>query len=235
MNKQEYLAALDGELKKKGVPDAEEIVFEYEQHFAFKLADGYAEEEIAKKLGEPSAIAAQFAQDKIVKRPKAKRALLTVWFAFLGLFEAALYGAFAAFVLGVFVSAIGTGVVGACLIGRINYAHILPSMPYAGAFLLGLCCLALAVILGVAGVWCAASLRQIVRASARYKKNALNGGALPPLPYSPQFAPRTRRRLRGVLTGSVAVFGVAFVAGFAALALLSGALGFWHAYGWFVS
>lgn len=235
MNKQEYLAALSGELKKKDVPDADEIVSEYEQHFAFKLADGYAEEEIAKKLGEPETIAAQFAQDKIVKRPKTKRALLTVWFAFLGLFEAALYGAFAAFVFGVFVSALATGAIGACLIGRLNYAHILPSMPYAGAFLLGLSCLALAVILFIMGVWCAAALRQIVRSSARFKKNALNGGALPSLPYSPQFAPRTRRRLRAALSWSVAVFGVACVAGFSVLALLSGALGFWHAYGWFVS
>lgn len=235
MNKQEYLSALSGELKKKDVPDAEEIVTEYEQHFSFKLADGYTEEEIAGKLGEPSAIAAQFAQDKIEKRPRSRRALLSIWFAFLGLFEAVLYGAFAAFVLGVFASALALGAIGVCLIGKLNYAHILPSMPYAGAVLLGLCCAALAVIFVIAGVWCAASLRQIVRASARYKKNALNGGALPPLPYSPQFAPRARRRLRGVFAGAVAVFGVTFVAGFAVLALLSGALGFWHAYGWFAS
>ena len=235
MKKQEYLAALSGELKKLDVPDAEEIVTEYEQHFAFKLADGFSEEEIAKKLGEPTAIAAQFAQDKITQKPKAKHALLTVWFAFLGLFEGILYGVFAAFVLGVFASALAFGTVGACLIVRFNYAHILPSMPYIGAVLLGLSCLAMAVILAIAGVWCAASLWQIVRASARFKKNALNGGALPPLPYSPQFAPRTRRRLRAVLTGAVAVFGISFVAGFAVLALLSGALGFWHAYGWFVS
>ena len=43
MKKQEYLAALSGELKKLDVPDAEEIVTEYEQHFAFKLADGFSE------------------------------------------------------------------------------------------------------------------------------------------------------------------------------------------------
>ena len=235
MNRQEYLSVLTSELKRKGVADAEEIAAEYEQHFAFKLADGFSEEEIAKKLGEPDAIAAQFAQDKSVTKPKGKRALLTIWFAFLGLFEGILDGVFAAFVLGVFGSALAAGTVGVCLIGRLNYAHILPSMPYAGAVLLGLSCLAMAVILAIAGVWCTAALWQIIRASARYKKNALNGGALPPLPYSPQFEPRTRRRLRAVLTGAVAVFGISFVAGFAVLALLSGAWGFWHAYGWFVS
>lgn len=39
-------------------PDAGEILEEYEQHFAFKLADGYTEQEIARNLGSPFEIAA---------------------------------------------------------------------------------------------------------------------------------------------------------------------------------
>ena len=41
---------------------------EYRQHFAFKLAEGHTEEEIAAKLGEPEAIAAQY--DAVVLKGK---------------------------------------------------------------------------------------------------------------------------------------------------------------------
>ena len=61
MTKLEYLTALQTELRKKNVVDVDDIVTEYEQHFLFKLADGYSEEEIAAKLGAPEQIAVQFA------------------------------------------------------------------------------------------------------------------------------------------------------------------------------
>ena len=51
MTKQDYLTALKQELNKNAVADAEDIVSEYEQHFQFKLADGFSDEEIAAKLG----------------------------------------------------------------------------------------------------------------------------------------------------------------------------------------
>ena len=60
MNKREFLAQLERELKRNHVPNAGEILNEYAQHFAFKLADGYSEEEISARLGEPAALAAQF-------------------------------------------------------------------------------------------------------------------------------------------------------------------------------
>ena len=58
MTKQEYLAQLKNELKHNDISDEDEILSEYEQHFAFKLADGFSEEEIAAKLGAPAQIAA---------------------------------------------------------------------------------------------------------------------------------------------------------------------------------
>lgn len=53
MTKSQFLQALETELKSRRLPDAGEILEEYEQHFAFKLADGYTEQEIARKLGSP--------------------------------------------------------------------------------------------------------------------------------------------------------------------------------------
>ena len=47
MTKHEFLNRFSNELNRRGVADAEDIVEEYAQHFAFKQADGYSEEEIA--------------------------------------------------------------------------------------------------------------------------------------------------------------------------------------------
>lgn len=58
MKKNEFMTKLADELKKRGVVDADDVAAEYEQHFAFKLADGYSEEEIAAKLGDPAALVA---------------------------------------------------------------------------------------------------------------------------------------------------------------------------------
>ena len=53
MTKHEFITRLTNELHKRNVADSADIVEEYEQHFAFKLVDGYSEEEIAAKLGNP--------------------------------------------------------------------------------------------------------------------------------------------------------------------------------------
>ena len=47
MTKHEFMAQLTSELRKRNIADAADVIEEYEQHFAFKLADGYSEEEIA--------------------------------------------------------------------------------------------------------------------------------------------------------------------------------------------
>ena len=60
MTKNEFLASFQNELQKRHIPDWEDVVSEYEQHFALKQADGFSEEEIAAKLGAPAELAAQF-------------------------------------------------------------------------------------------------------------------------------------------------------------------------------
>ena len=64
MKKTEFLERLGQELEKRNVADPADIVEEYEQHFAMKMADGYAEEEIAARLGSPASLAAQFSEDE---------------------------------------------------------------------------------------------------------------------------------------------------------------------------
>lgn len=60
MTKLDFLEKLKTELNRKNISDTADIIEEYEQHFAFKLADGYSEEEISAKLGDPKGIAAQY-------------------------------------------------------------------------------------------------------------------------------------------------------------------------------
>lgn len=236
MTKKEYLEQLKQELNQLNIGDANEIITEYEQHFAFKLADGYSEEEIAAKLGTPAAIAAQF--DTGETKPKSggrgKKIFLTIWLTLLGMLEAALDLVFAAFGIGVFGAAVVFGAAGVCLVGRLNIANLIPDMPYSGAILLGVCLIALAVLFFVLAVYCFAFLKQIVKASIRWRKTVLSKTTLPLLPTSPQFQPKTRRALRNVLLLSLAVFGILFVIGYVVLALQAGSPEFWHVYGWFV-
>ena len=63
MTKSEYLSRFETALKKTGITDTEEILSEYKLHFAYKIADGYSEQEISAKLGDPAALAEQFATD----------------------------------------------------------------------------------------------------------------------------------------------------------------------------
>lgn len=234
MKKTEYLDRLKNGLEKNDVPDAEEIVSEYEQHFAFKLADGFSEEEIAAKLGAPEEIAAQFqGTEKARGKKTGVKAVLIAGLTLLGIAEAAAYIAFFAFVVVLFAAALASVAIGVMLPGRLNIAGLLPRMPYAGALLLGICMLALGVLFTVASIYSFSSLRQVARASLRWRKNLL-GGALPSLPASPQFSPKSRRALRTALLWSTLVFGIAFIAGYTVLSAQAGSLGFWHVFGWFV-
>ncbi len=236
MTKTEYLEQLKQALKQQNINDTDEIILEYEQHFAFKLADGYSEEEIAAKLGSPATIAAQFdtGETKQKSGGKGKKVFLTIWLTLLGILETALDLVFAAFGIGVFGAAVAFATAGVCLVGRLNIANLIPNMPYSGAIILGVSLIALAVLFFVLAVYCFAFLRQIVKASIRWRKNMLSETTLPLLPTSPQFQPKNRRALRNVLLLSLAVFGILFVVGYIVLALQAGSLGFWHVYGWFV-
>lgn len=235
MTKQEYLNELKIELGKNGVEDAEDILAEYEQHFLFKLADGFTEEEIAAKLGTPGAIAAQFAGIPAGKKQKSgkKKGFLVLWLTVIGVFEVMLYGAFLAFIVGVFCGSLAPAALGVELIAGVNFMNILPPMPYGGALVFGVALIALGVLLFLFALYCYAYLRQMIRASLRWRKNLMRGEALPMLPMSPQFSTKTRRSLRSVFLWSLMIFGITFVVGFAILVLYTHSWGFWHALGWF--
>ena len=89
MTRNEFVTQLTAELQKRNVAAAD-VVEEYQQHFSFKLADGYSEEEIAARLGDPVALAAQFGEAETGE--KRHSAVLTqLWLVWADLF----FGAFA--------------------------------------------------------------------------------------------------------------------------------------------
>ncbi len=86
MTKNEFITQLTNELNRRKVADFADVVEEYEQHFAFKLADGYSEEEIAAKLGDPAVLAAQFGETDTVRQKSGNKPLMVVGLCFADLF-----------------------------------------------------------------------------------------------------------------------------------------------------
>ena len=113
MTKLEFMNQLASELHKRNTADAADVLEEYEQHFAFKLSDGYSEEEIAARLGSPADLAVQF--EPAPQGAKRRSAALTwLWLGwvdvFFGLFAVLLLALFAVcFVLSYVVCAISAG------------------------------------------------------------------------------------------------------------------------------
>ena len=238
MTKNEFMTKLSNELSKRNISDAADILDEYEQHFRFKTADGYSEEEIAAKLGNPLKLAAQFGSEP-KQRAKHSVFLTWLWLAWVDLF----FGIFAVLLISwgiVMVSAaLSFGLTGICFV--LNFANLpfvsLPSTPYWCGAILGMSLLALCVLSVCGCVWFFAFIRQIFRSFGRFHQNALaesKGLAIrPALPIAPQFSPKAKRRLRSVAMISLMLFAVCFVLGFIACTLSTGDIQFWHEWGWF--
>ena len=204
MTKHEFMARLASELHKRNVADAADVIEEYEQHFAFKLADGYSEEEIAAKLGSPEELAAQFESTDTAKKVGGSKALAVTGLCFADLFAGLFFVLLAGFGLVMAAAALCFAALAVCLLGGWNIAGLIPAMPYWCGAILALSFAALTVPLVVGCVYYAAFLRQLVRSFGRFQHNALASAsgeaALPALAISPQFSAKTRRRLlRAVL------------------------------------
>lgn len=238
MTRSEFMETLTAELKHNHVADPDEIIEEYKQHFAFKLADGYSEEEIAAKLGDPKDIAAQYDSAPAEKKGGKKVAAvigLGVTDFFFGVLCILLYAW--EIVMGVVVIAFGT--LSVCLIGELGRFPFfsVPAMPYHCAIILGIAFAALSILSIVGTVYFFAFIRQFMRSFGRFHQNTLAAASgkatLPSLPAYPQFAGKTKRVLRAVSMIAVIVFAVCFIAGFVTCVITAGSLEFWHTWGWF--
>lgn len=238
MKKDEYLSLLANELNKNHIADAEEILGEYEQHFAYKLADGFSEEEIAAKLGDPAALAAQFIPDTEAKKHSGRKGLTVTGLVFADIFAGSLFVILIAWGVIMAAFALASAAAGICLIGGLCPYALLPTMPYWCGAVMAVSLIALAVLSAVGFVYFAAFVRQFMRAYGRFHRNAVAAASgkavLPPLAVHPQISAKTNRRLRTTALISLTIFAVCFLAGYMVCAISAGALEFWHVWGWFV-
>ena len=238
MKKTEFLNKLSDELKKRNVADAADILEEYEQHFDLKLADGFFEEEIAARLGDPAMLAAQF--DEAERTPQKKsvsKPLTVIGLGFADVFAGLFFLLLVGFGVVLATAALSFGAAAVCLMGGLNIHGLLPAMPYWCGAILALAFAALTVLFVVGCVYYAAFLRQLIRSFGRFQHNTLANASglavLPPLPISPQFSAKTKRRLRATALVSLALFAACFVLSYVVCALSAGSFQFWHVWGWF--
>ena len=242
MTKEMFLEQLEKELKRRGIADGADILEEYEQHFAFRLADGFSQEEIAAKLGNPAELAAQFESaskddGNIRGRAGGRKGLVMTGLCFADLFTGLFFLLLYAWGICMAALVLGCVVLAVCLFLGIGFQPVIPYLPYGCGVVYGLASTALAALTAVGCIYFFAFVRQLMRAYGRWHHNALaaaSGGAvLPALAAHPQFPAKKRRTLRAVALVSLAALVVCAILAILISMLSAQALEYWHAWGWF--
>lgn len=237
MTKNEFLSILNAELINNSIVDVADIVNEYEQHFDFKLADGYSEEEIAAKLGDPAALAAEYEQADGVKPGRGRRITTIIGLSIADMFAGIFFIFLAAWGIVMAALLLVSSVIAFSLFGGMNIFSLIPQMPYWCGVVIGLSLAGLSVLLAVGSIYYAAFMRQLIRSFGRFQHNMLAASSgeapLPSLAINPQISPKTNRRFRSIALISLALFAVCIVLAYIVCALSAGSLEFWHTWGWF--
>lgn len=95
-----------------------------------KLADGFFEEEIAARLGDPAMLAAQF--DEAERTPQKKsggKPLTVIGLGFADVFAGLFFLLLAGLGIVLAAAALSFGVAAVCLLGGLNIHGLLPAMP----------------------------------------------------------------------------------------------------------
>lgn len=238
MNKQEYMTELEKALKMHKVHDIEDILDEYEQHFACKLADGYTQEEIAARLEQPAEMAKQFlnSAEKRKTRSAGMKVLTAAGLYLTDLFILPFFVLLFSWVIIMFTMAISFTGFGICLICNVDIAVIIPVFPYLGRLFIGISLLGLSAVIFIGAIYCHLFFRQLSRAYMRWHKNMLHAGSgpvLPPLSKYPNISPKRKRRSRGIMMIALIIFGLFLMAGIFLMFAYTGFKPFWHELGWF--
>lgn len=149
MTKNEFILRLTEALRRQNVADADDVIAEYQQHFAFKLADGYSEEEIAARLGDPAALAAQFAQSGAPEKKSARKPLLAAGLGLADLFAGMFFLLLIAWGVVMAAAALASGTLAVCLVGGLSIGSLIPPIPYWCGAVMGFAFAALST----AGCW----------------------------------------------------------------------------------
>jgi len=233
MNKKEYLEELRKELKKYNVNEVEDIIADYEEHFENKMEEGFTEEEIARKLSVPEAIAIEYAESNGASVNKYEKGAKTAGVVAMSIPLTMLYIVICAsvVVLGAFsIACLATGI---CLITTINVAGLIPSMPYFSALAIGIACIGLSVLSAVGTYYMYLYVKQWGKVYVRWCKNIINNNRYPSLSMHPQISKKRASKLKIVAVMGLVCFVAAFVIGYVSLCIAAGSLEPWHVFNWF--
>ncbi len=235
MNKQAFLDELKQNLHANRVPDIDEIVAEYEEHFAHKVADGYTEEEISKKLGDVRALAAEYVASEQAAGPRG-RLFRWIGLAFADIVIAPLFLVTYVWVAALAVAALAFAALGVNLIVGPLFAaqaQVIPYIPRLPGILLGVSVIALGVLFCILAVYCFLFVKKLGASFVRWHRSVLTGRKLPPYALFPLAQGRARRRLRHVTLVCLVAFLAFSTAAYVLMAVAAGNPEFWHVWGWF--
>ena len=236
MNKKQYLDALEKELSLLRVNDIGDVLADYEAHFARRIADGYTEEETARRLGDPREIAADFLP--VSKARKDEGAAKSRWIprCALCLLDLAMVPFFAVLYLwaiAVLLGAAGVLALGGYVALGMTSLSFIPVLPAFGGALMGLSIVMVAVLLGLASLWSFKLASQMSRSYGRWHGNRWSARHDLPLPVTPQMTGKLRRTVRAAVIAALVCFVVLLAAAFTVMGIQAGTPGFWHAWHWF--
>ncbi len=236
MNKKEFLDTLKKELKNNNILDEDElndILLQYEEHFYYKLEEGYSEEEITKKLASPIDIAKEYIRPskQINKYEKATKifgiTMLSIPVLFIYVFMLA-----SVIVVGAFsVVSLTTGF---CLMTSLNIANLIPSIPYLPSLVLGIACFGLAILSATGTIYLALYVKQWTKVYLRWCKNVILNNIYPSISKHPKLSKKFASKIKLISVIGLVVFVGAFIVGYFIMCLMAKSLEPWHIWNWFV-
>jgi uncharacterized membrane protein len=236
MNKLTFINTLSKKLKENKVSDINEIISEYEEHFLYKLEDGFSEEEVSKKLGDPIYLADQYLEDE-VKVDSNRRFITMTGLIVADFFVLMFYIIFAAWIVVFVAFATAALVAGLSYIFNFNPFNLIQYLPYWCGATFGVSLFGLAALSYIGSLYSFLSMRQITKSYARFHRNTIaktkGNPMLPSLSSHPLISKKKSRRLRSVLLLSLNTFAIAFVLGYIVCSITAKSLEFWHVFEWF--
>lgn len=188
MNKQSFMYNLDGALARLKPEERKDILADFEEHFANGMASGKSEEEVARELGDPVALAAQYTEGLPEPKPpvKASGVAQGILAAFgLLMFDAIIAIPIIATIFSIWISlwAVVLALLCAafvCLIAPFVTLFMIPSvLTGIGAFMIGISLLAFTVLAGIGmcyvSKWFFKGLVEFVKAHIRIIKGGSKG------------------------------------------------------------
>ena len=237
MNQQIFIETLKKHLKENKVTDIDEILSEYLEHFNYKLEDGYSEEEISKKLGEPIFLASQYiGSNEIIKSNKLILTIIGLFFA--DIFTLSFFITFIAWIIVLFTFSIASLSIGLSLFFNFNIYDLIPYLPYWNGAILGISFISLFIFSIIGTYYNYLYLKQLTKSYLRFHKNSIalssSNPTLPSLPIHPKLSKVTSRTLRSIVLFTLNAFAISFIMGYLVSSFTAKSFEFWHVYDWFV-